>query len=136
MAHRLEELPLYEKIQEFWSAVFAILQRSALRGDRDLWEQISDANDSIDANMHEGFGQPTDASFANYLFIAKNSLAEVVARVYKAHEKGHISDDDLRAPGDSESRWERYGRLHQVPLHIGFHGPWPTLRRASSSEAV
>jgi hypothetical protein len=31
MAHKLEELPLYEKIQEFWSAVFAILQRSALR---------------------------------------------------------------------------------------------------------
>jgi four helix bundle protein len=96
MAHRLEELPLYEKIQEFWSAVFAILQRSALRRDRDLWEQISDANDSIDANMHEGFGQPTDASFANYVFIAKNSLAEVVARVNKAHQKGHISDDDLR----------------------------------------
>jgi hypothetical protein len=31
MELKLEELPLYEKIQEFWSAVFAILQRSALR---------------------------------------------------------------------------------------------------------
>jgi hypothetical protein len=66
--------------------------------------------------MHEGFGQPTDASFANYVFIAKNSLAEVVARVNKAHKKGHISDDDLRG-------------IRQL-------GEPPTLRRASSSEAV
>ena len=103
MARRLEELPLYARIQEFWNAVFAILQRPALRRDRDLAEQISDANDSIDANMHEGFGQPTDAAFANYVFVAKNSLSEVVARMKEAHKKGHITAEDLRSiqqPGE------------------------------------
>jgi hypothetical protein len=36
MANKLEELPLYEKVQEFWVAVTAILDRPALRSDYDL----------------------------------------------------------------------------------------------------
>ena len=96
MANRFEELPLYEKVQEFWIAVTAILKRPALRKDFDLHGQIERANDSIDANMKEGFEQPTDASFANFVFTAKGSAAEVMARTKEAHGKGHISDEDLR----------------------------------------
>jgi four helix bundle protein len=96
MAHKLEELPLYEKVQEFWVAVTAILKRPALRKDFDLHGQIERANDSIDANMKEGFAQPTDASFANFVFVAKGSVAEVMARTKEAHGKGHLPDEDLR----------------------------------------
>ena len=95
MANRLEELPLYEKVQEFWAAVTAILNRSSLRRNCDLYGQIERANDSIDANLEEGFEQPTDASFANFVFIAKGSTAEVMARARKAHQKGLITDQDL-----------------------------------------
>jgi four helix bundle protein len=96
MAHRLEELPLYPKIQEFWHAVTAILGRPGLRRDRDLYEQIEEANDSINANMREGFEQPTDAAFANFVFISKSSLAEVLARVDDAHKKKHITEEELQ----------------------------------------
>ena len=68
MANTLEELPLYEKVLEFWDAVNEILSTPALRKDRDLWAQISSANDSIDSNMKGGFEQPTDAAFANAVF--------------------------------------------------------------------
>jgi four helix bundle protein len=57
---KLDELPVYQKAVEFWRAVTAILESPALRRDRKLHEQISDANDSITANMHEGFEQSTD----------------------------------------------------------------------------
>ena len=95
MANRLEELPLYDKVQEFWHAVSAILDRPGLRRDFDLRGQIESANDSIDANMKEGFEQPTDASFANFVFTAKGSVAEVMARTQEAHNKGHVTDEDL-----------------------------------------
>ena len=96
MANKLEDLPLYEKVQEFWVAVTEILSRPALRKDFDLHEQIERANDSIHANLKEGFEQPTDVSFANFVFTAKGSTAEVMARTQEAHGKGHVSDDDLR----------------------------------------
>jgi len=95
MANRVEELPLYSKVREFWDATTAILHRSGLRKNRRLYEQIEDANDSIDANMREGFEQPTDVAFANFVFIAKGSAAEVVARMEEAYRKNHVTQDDV-----------------------------------------
>jgi four helix bundle protein len=95
MANRVEELPLYSKILEFWEATTAILERSTLRKNSHLYEQIDDANDSIDSNMREGFEQPSDAAFANFVFIAKGSAAEVVTRMERAHRKGHVTKEDV-----------------------------------------
>ncbi len=95
MANTVDELPLYGKVREFWDAVSAILGRPGLRGGRDLRGQIERANDSIEANLQEGFEQPTDASFANFVYIAKGSVAEVMARTHEAHRKRHITDEDL-----------------------------------------
>jgi four helix bundle protein len=95
MANTLEELPLYFEVQKFWKAVTAILQTPALRKDFDLHDQIASANDSIDSNLKEGFEQPTDAAFANFVFTAKGSTAEVIARTREAHGKGHITSDQL-----------------------------------------
>jgi four helix bundle protein len=95
VANRIEELPLYSKVLEFWDAVSAILTTSNLRRNRKLHEQIDDANDSIDSNMREGFEQPSDAAFANFVFTAKSSLAEVIARTEEAHRKKLVTDDEL-----------------------------------------
>lgn len=95
MARTLEELPVYSKVLEFCEAVSAILSDSAVRRNRRLFQQIDDANDSIDANMQEGFQQQTDAAFAYFVGIAKGSLAEVCARSRHAHRKQLISDAQL-----------------------------------------
>src|SRR4051812_46489247 len=57
--------------------------------------EIADANDSVDANMTEGFEQPSDAAFANFVFIAKGSVAEVIARMKSARRKQQITDEQL-----------------------------------------
>jgi four helix bundle protein len=96
-------LPVYQKAMEFWRAVTATLQSPALRRDRALHAQISSANDSITANMHEGFEQSTDKAFASFLTHSKASLAEVLARLEQAHLKHGIPEDqlhDCRAKGD------------------------------------
>jgi four helix bundle protein len=108
MAKKLEELPVYQRAVEFCVAITEILSRPALRRDRDLHDQISEAADSITANMEEGFEQPTDRAFANYVFIAKGSLGEVLGRLRTARRKKHISAADLSA---RERAGDELGRM-------------------------
>ena len=81
MANTLQELPVNLKAREFHVAGAAIIARPAFGRNRKLHEQIADANESILANMEEGFEQSTDAVLANYLYISKGSIAEVVVRL-------------------------------------------------------
>ena len=97
MAKKIDELPVYQRALEFCAAVIALLARPGLVKDQGLRKQISEANDSITANMEEGFEQPTDASFANYLFIAKGSLGEVLGRLRRARLKEYITQSELDA---------------------------------------
>src|SRR5689334_6648472 len=96
MARKLEELPIYSKAVAFWTAVNATLDNPRLRKDRRLHEQISDANNSITANMVEGFEQGSDRAFANFLTHSKGSLAEVIARLKQAYFTKCISDEELK----------------------------------------
>ena len=95
MANKLEELPIYEEVQTFWAAVHEMLQTPALRRNRKLHEQIERAMDSIDSNMKEGFEQPTDVAFSNFVFTAKGSTEEIITATQQAHRKRLISDDQL-----------------------------------------
>ncbi len=108
MAKKLDELPVYQRAVEFCVAVTEILSRPELRRDRDLHDQISEAADSITANMEEGFEQPTDRAFANYVFIAEGSLGEVVGRLRTARRKKYISAADLAA---RERAGDELGRM-------------------------
>ena len=96
MAEKLDELRVYQDSMTFWKAVAAILKRPGYRRNRKLAEQISDANDSIPANISEGFEQGTDRSFANFLYHSKGSLAEVVARLRESALMGLITADELK----------------------------------------
>jgi len=108
MAKKLEELPVYQHAMKFCAAITAILDRPALRRDRELHKQINTANDSITANMEEGFEQSTDRHFANFLFTAKGSLAEVLGRLKTARRKGHISQEQL---DERVSAGEKLGKM-------------------------
>jgi four helix bundle protein len=85
MAKRIEDLPIHSKVEEFWSAINAILDLPAVRRDRDLHDEISRANESVGSNMVEGFEQGTDRAFAKYLTYAKGSVAEILRRLRKAY---------------------------------------------------
>jgi four helix bundle protein len=95
MARRVEDLPLYRRVDDFSRAVIAILDRRTLRRNRKLWDQLADANDSVVANFAEGFEQSTDASFANYLVHSKASLAEVIRRLKQAERRRTLTLKEL-----------------------------------------
>ena len=91
MADTLEELPVYSKARAFSLAVTAISARPEFGRNRKLRDQIVAANESILANMAEGFEQSTDAVLANYLYTSKGSVAEVVTRLKGAQRLGWVT---------------------------------------------
>jgi four helix bundle protein len=94
MRKKLEELSVYLKALEFSMAVTAFLERPAFVRIPKHRSQISEALDSIFSNMSEGYEMSTDAALANYLYISKGSVAEVVARLKTAQRRGWITRDE------------------------------------------
>jgi four helix bundle protein len=97
MAERLEDLKVWQRAKEFWTAINEILDRPALQKDRRLRDQLSDAADSVVANISEGFEQPTDRAFARYLYISKASTAEARTRLSVAENRSYITDNEFKA---------------------------------------
>jgi four helix bundle protein len=97
MAERLEDLKVWQRAKEFWTAINEILDRPALQKDRRLRDQLSDAADSVVANICEGFEQPTDRAFARYLYISKASTAEAWTRLSLAENRSYITDNEFKA---------------------------------------
>ena len=96
MAKKVEELPLYSKIIEFSSAVSAMSDRPAFRRNSKLRNQIVGANDSIGANLEEGFEQGTDRAFARYVTISKGSLGETLGHLRRAYRKKCMTQGELQ----------------------------------------
>ena len=97
MAHKIEELEIFGKAQEFCDAVTATLERSRVRKGSKLYDQIKEANDSILSNMDEGFEQESDDAFAKFLYYSKGSVAEVMRRLRRAAPRGDVSAADVDA---------------------------------------
>jgi four helix bundle protein len=101
MRQRLEEMDVYRRAEAFTAAIAAILDRPQARRYRDLHEQLGAANDSIMANMEEGYEQSTDRGFARYLFTSKGSLAEVLGWLRRARRRGIITASELKEHYDT-----------------------------------
>ena len=65
---------------------------SALKSCRDqgLYSQITRSTVSIPSNIAEGAERKTVKDFANFLYIAKGSSAELRTQIYLASELGYI----------------------------------------------
>ena len=78
-------------------AINEILDRPGLLSDRNLRDQLRRASDSIVSNIAEGFAQPTDRSFANYLFKSKGSTAEARTQLRLAWNRDYITEQEYHA---------------------------------------
>jgi four helix bundle protein len=108
MVYKVEELPVFSYAQEFSNAVTAILQRSTLRKNSKVYDQIVDANESITANIDEGFVQQSDEGFVKFLYYSKGSIAEVMRRLRRAALRGHVSREEVAA---LQPKAEELGRM-------------------------
>lgn len=108
MAKNINELPVYLEACKFAAAVTAILQKPGLRKDHTHRNQISEAIDSMQANMEEGFEQGTDRAFAKYLTTSKGSVGETIGHLRRARQKGYITSAELN---DLLPKAEELGRM-------------------------
>ena len=71
---------------------------SALKACKDLgmYSQITRSAVSIPSNIAEGAERKTVKEFANFLYIAKGSSAELRTQLYLASELGYISRADSK----------------------------------------
>ena len=79
-----------------------------MRKNSNVYEQIVDANESITANMEEGFVQESDDAFAKYLYYSKGSLAEVMRRLQRVARRGQVPAEDVAR---LEPKAEELGRM-------------------------
>ena len=108
MAHKVEELEVFGEAQKFSDAVIAVLNGSRMRRGSKPFQQIVDANDSITANIDEGFDQGSDDGFARFLYYSKGSIAEVMRRLRRASRRGEV---DARAVDELHTTAETLGKM-------------------------
>lgn len=88
-----EELKVYQKAIEFGEVVHSQISNFPKIEEYRLSTQFARAADSIAFNIAEGSGS-TDASFINYLRIARDSARECVAATTKALLRNYITFEE------------------------------------------
>ena len=91
-----EDLLVWQSARQLAIEISAILQQLTAHHEYALSRQLDAASLSVLANISEGFCQPTDRAFANFLYIARGSNAEVRALLSVAADRGALTREALR----------------------------------------
>jgi len=81
---KFEEIQAWQKARGVTLQIYQITSDSNFSKDYGLKDQIRRASVSIVANIAEGHGRRTSIEFANFLNIARGSVAEVQSHLYIA----------------------------------------------------
>lgn len=85
-----EDLFIWQKAIEFSKEIYLVTEKTGLKNDFGLKNQIRDAAVSISTNIAEGFERRSRKEYLNFLNIAKGSSGEVRSLLYVAFEVGYI----------------------------------------------
>jgi len=81
---KFEEIKAWQKAREITLHVYRATSNGNFAKDFGLKDQIRRASVSIMANIAEGHGRRTNSEFANFLNLARGSVAEVQSHLYVA----------------------------------------------------
>lgn len=86
-----EDIVAWQKARELVKVIYQITNElEEFRKDFGLKDQIRRAAVSSMSNIAEGFARTSDKEFANFLNIARGSVAEVQSQLYVALDLGYI----------------------------------------------
>ena len=95
MTLKVEDLLVYKKADHAFQAICALIERSDIRRNFKLRDQLQDAAASVRRNISEGGGQQTDRMLIKYLYYSYGSAKEVRAELVEAFTLKYISQSDL-----------------------------------------
>lgn len=92
---KFEDLEVWKLAREQAKAIYILTKDSSFAKDFELKNQINASAGSTMDNIAEGFERFTNKEFAQFLVISKGSIGEVRSQLYRAFDKGHISENVL-----------------------------------------
>jgi four helix bundle protein len=93
---RFEDIKAWQEARVLVKMVYAVVDSDRHFGsDYKFRDQIQSAAASIMSNIAEGFSRRTTKEFAQFLFIAKGSVAEVQSQLYIALDQSYINKEEF-----------------------------------------
>lgn len=93
---RFEDIQAWQKSRELVKGVYlATSGTRAFKQDFSIKDQIRRAAISVMSNIAEGYARRSDKAFANFLYIAHASAAEVQSQLYIALDLKYIAPSDF-----------------------------------------
>ena len=87
----------WKKARVLTSDIYRLTQRGQFAHDYPLRTQLRRAGISVMLNIAEGSARRTDKEFAQFLFVATGSLAEVKSALYIARDLTYLNEQDFAA---------------------------------------
>ena len=96
-AKQFEDLEIWIKAREICNKIFEIREKSDLKKDYKLFDQINSSSGSIMDNIAEGFERNGNKEFRQFLSIAKASCGETRSQLYRVLDRKYISKEEFDA---------------------------------------
>ena len=105
---RFEDVKAWQEARVLVKIIYdTIKSNKDFTGDYKFREQIQSAAVSAMSNIAEGFSRRSTKEFAQFLFIAKGSVAEVQSQLYIALDQNYINEEkfnELYSKSDEVAR--------------------------------
>lgn len=93
---RFEDIEAWKKARTLVGHIYKVTNDGKFTKDFELRNQIRRASISIMLNIAEGFARRTDKEFAQFLFVAHGSIAEIQSALYVAMDQNYVSREQFR----------------------------------------
>ncbi|HSP12787.1 MAG TPA: four helix bundle protein [Salegentibacter sp.] len=90
---QFEDLEIWQSAREICQIVFEMREKTNLKSDYRLYDQINGSSGSVMDNIAEGFERNGNREFIQFLSIAKSSRGETRSQLYRIVDRGYINED-------------------------------------------
>ena len=91
---RFEDIQAWQKARELVTRIYSMTNKGDFAKDYSLKDQLRRTSISVMSNISEGYARQTDKEFAQFLYIALGSTAEVRSLLYTVQDFNYISKEE------------------------------------------